>query len=134
MTLMCLKVVVHTPSFSSCFGVCSALCMKYCSVSKYFTHALALTIFVTSRKRCNTHTHAFNLSEILTGSKSTSRTHTRARVSSGRDLSRLPPLGDRGQFSFSFSLFFLLFLLVTFLFLFLFSFSFSLNRVVIFTF
>ena len=133
MTLMCLKVIVHTPSFSNCFSLDSALCMKYCSVSKYFAHALALTIFVTSRKRCNTHTHAFNLSEIPTGSKNTSRTHTRARVSSGRDLSRLPPLGDRGQFSFSFSLFFLLFLLVTFLFLFLFSFSFSLIHVLIFT-
>ena len=46
MTLMCLKVVVHTPSFSSCFGACSSLCMKYCSVSNYFTRAYAIYIYI----------------------------------------------------------------------------------------
>ena len=46
MTLMCLKVVVHTPSFSNCFGACSALCMKYCSVSNYFTRAYAIYIYI----------------------------------------------------------------------------------------
>ena len=42
MTLMCLmgySPLLHTPSFSNCFGACSALCMKYCSVSNYFTRA-----------------------------------------------------------------------------------------------
>ena len=43
---MCLKVVVHTPSFSSCFGACSSLCMKYCSVSNYFTRAYAIYIYI----------------------------------------------------------------------------------------
>ena len=43
---MCLKVVVHTPSFSNCFGACSALCMKYCSVSNYFTRAYAIYIYI----------------------------------------------------------------------------------------
>ena len=43
---MCLKVVVHTPSFSNCFGACSSLCMKYCSVSNYFTRAYAIYIYI----------------------------------------------------------------------------------------
>ena len=45
---MCLKVVVHTPNFSSCFGACSALCMKYCSVSNYFTRVYAIYIYIYS--------------------------------------------------------------------------------------
>ena len=38
--------LLHTPSFSSCFGACSALCMKYCSVSNYFTRAYAIYIYI----------------------------------------------------------------------------------------
>lgn len=38
--------MLHTPSFSNCFGACSALCMKYCSVSNYFTRAYAIYIYI----------------------------------------------------------------------------------------
>ena len=38
--------MLHTPSFSSCFGACSALCMKYCSVSNYFTRVYAIYIYI----------------------------------------------------------------------------------------
>ena len=51
MTLMCLmgySPLLHTPSFSNCFGACSALCMKYCSVSNYFTRVYAIYIYIYS--------------------------------------------------------------------------------------
>lgn len=51
MTLMCLmgySPLLHTPSFSNCFGACSALCMKYCFVSNYFTRAYAIYIYIYS--------------------------------------------------------------------------------------
>ena len=51
MTLMCLmgySSLLHTPSFSNCFGACSALCMKYCSVSNYFTRVYAIYIYIYS--------------------------------------------------------------------------------------
>ena len=40
------KVMVRTASFSNCFGACSALCMKYCSVSNYFTRVYAIYIYI----------------------------------------------------------------------------------------
>ena len=129
MTSMCLKVVVHTPSFSSCFSGYSALCMKYCSVSNYFTHALALTIFVTSRKRCNTHTHAFNLSEIPTGWKvlhARIRAHALALVEIYLD-SPLWGIGGSSLFLFLFSFFFFFWLLFFFFFFSLFLFLLSMS-------
>ena len=40
------KVMVRTASFSSCLSACSALCMKYCSVSNYFTRVYAIYIYL----------------------------------------------------------------------------------------
>ena len=51
MTLMCLmgySPLLHTPSFSNCFGACSSLCMKYCSVSNYFMRVYAIYIYIYS--------------------------------------------------------------------------------------
>ena len=51
MTLMCLmgySPLLHTPSFSSYLSACSSLCMKYCSVSNYFTRVYAIYIYIYS--------------------------------------------------------------------------------------
>ena len=41
-----LCTMLHTSNFSSCFSLDSSLCMKYCSVSNYFTRAYAIYIYI----------------------------------------------------------------------------------------